>query len=160
MARECLEIKTYPHEVLRVKCNPVEDVTSDEIKLFEKMVITMHSFKGIGLAAPQVGIPAQLITFDAGGKIIKLANPEVLDVKGKERMAEGCLSVPNVSVEVERPFEVVVSGLNETGKRVEFRLKGFSARVLLHEVDHLKGKLIMDYMSFLEKIKYKCTMRR
>lgn len=141
-----LAIKKYPHAILREKCRPVEEIKVAEEKLFENMLLTMHNFKGIGLAAPQVNIPYQLIVADTGERIVRLANPEIIKVKGAERMAEGCLSIPEVNVEITRPFEVVVKGLSEKGKPTEIKAKGLLARVLLHEIDHLKGKLIIDYV--------------
>lgn len=151
-----LEIKKYPEKILRKKCQPVEEITEREITLFNDMLYTMCHSSGIGLAAPQIGINQKLIVanIDVGEKPLKLANPEVIKVKGKDKMGEGCLSIPGVMVEIERPNEVIVKGLNEEGKIVELKAKGLLARVLLHEMDHLKGKLIIDYMGFWQKIKF------
>ncbi len=147
-----LEIKKYPDSILRQKCKPVEAVTSKEEQLFESMLLTLRKFSGVGLAAPQVGEPCRLIVADVEGKIIKLANPEVIKVDGKDKMAEGCLSIPDATVEIERPYSVIVKGLNEKGKAVEIKAEGLLARVLLHEIDHLNGKLIIDYLSLLQKM--------
>ena len=155
MNKEILEIIKYPAPILREKCKLLEDITVEEARLFENMVFAMRNFKGVGLAAPQIGILSQLLVFEAGERVIKLANPEILSFKGKDRMVEGCLSVPYVNVEVERPFEVTVKGLNENGRQVELILKGMPARVLLHEIDHLNGRLIIDYMSLIGKVKFK-----
>jgi len=151
---EILRITKYPEKILRKKCQSIEGITEREITLFKNMLYTMRRFSGIGLAAPQVGINQRLIVADIGEKPVKLANPEVIKVKGKDKMGEGCLSVPDVVVEIERPDEVIVKGLNEEGKIVELKAKGLLARVLLHEIDHLKGKLIVDYMGFWQKIKF------
>ena len=149
-----MEIKKYPHPVLRKVSKPVKELGAPELKLFEDMASTMYAFSGIGLAAPQVGIARQLIIADIGEGIIKLANPELIRVKGKDKMAEGCLSIPGVNVEIKRPYEVTVKGLNEKGELIEVKVKGLLARVLQHEIDHLKGRLIIDYVSLLRKMMF------
>ncbi|MBL7197682.1 MAG: peptide deformylase [Candidatus Omnitrophica bacterium] len=152
---ELLEIKKYPDKILRKRCQPIEKIAERELELFEKMLFTMRHFSGIGLAAPQIGILQRLIVADVGEGAIKLANPEIIKVEGIDNMAEGCLSIPDVTVDIERPYEVIVKGLNEKGETVEAKAKGLLARVLQHETDHLKGKLIIDYARFLQKIKFK-----
>jgi len=150
-----LDIKKYPDKVLRNKCQIVEEITENEIRIFERMVSTMQYFRGIGLAAPQVGISFQLIIAGVGNRIVKLANPQIIETKGRDKMAEGCLSIPNIRVEVKRPYEVVIEGMNEKGKLTQIKAKGILARVLQHEIDHLNGKLIIDYMGIFGKLKLK-----
>lgn len=111
----------------------------------------MYRNRGIGLAAPQVGFNKQIIIADIGKGPIELVNPQILSPKGKEKLDEKCLSLPGISVEVKRPKEVIVSGLNKRGKTVEMRLKGLIARVIQHEIDHLKGTLIIDYVNFIRR---------
>lgn len=147
-----LEIKKYPDPILRQKCKSVGAVTPKEKQLFRDMLLTMRANSGIGLAAPQVGEPCRLIVCDVDGKIVKLANPEIVEVKGKGKMAEGCLSIPDITVELERPYNVIVKGLDEKGEDVEIKAEGLLARVLQHEIDHLNGKLIIDYLSLLQKM--------
>ena len=142
-----LVIKKHPDKILREKCTQVEKITNKEKKLFDKMLFTMEYFCGIGLAAPQIGISKKLIVACAEKRTIKLANPEIIDISGSDNMVEGCLSIPDVTVDIKRPFEVVVKGLNEKGKNIEIKLKGLLARVLQHEIDHLEGRLIIDYMN-------------
>jgi peptide deformylase len=149
---EPLKIIEYPDNILRKKCASVERITDVEVKLFEEMLFTMRHFAGIGLAAPQIGVARNLIVVDIGEGAIKLANPIVLKTKGVEKMEEGCLSVPGVGVVIDRPDEIIVSGLNEKGKVVELGVRGLLGRVLQHEIDHLKGKLIIDYAGLLEKM--------
>jgi len=144
---ESLEIKKYPDVVLRKKCEVVEAVTAQEKRCFEDMLFTMHTFKGIGLAAPQIGLVKQLIVADIGEGMIKLANPEIISSSGSDRMVEGCLSIPERTVEIKRFYEVMIKGLNEKGERVEIEAKGLLARVLQHEIDHLRGRLIIDYLN-------------
>jgi len=149
---QLLEIRKYPDSVLRKKCKSIFEITPKELRLFEDMLFTMYHFKGIGLAAPQIGELLQLIVCDTGEGIIKLANPVVIKRRGKDKMAEGCLSIPDFSIDIVRNYEVTVLGLNEKGKEIEIKAKGLLARVLQHEIDHLKGKLILDYRSLWEKV--------
>ncbi|MFH0754242.1 MAG: peptide deformylase [Candidatus Omnitrophota bacterium] len=148
-----LEIKKYPDDVLRRECSLVDRITEKERILFERMVLTMRYFSGIGLAAPQIGISRKLIVVDIDEGVIKLANPVVLKTKGLSWMDEKCLSVPDIVVNVERSEEIIVSGLNEKGHAVELRAKGLLARVLQHEIDHLNGTLIIDYLTFQGKVR-------
>ena len=150
-----LDVKKYPEKILREKCQAVEKITEREIELFENMLFTMRHLSGIGLAGPQVGINQRLIVADIGEGPIKLVDPQVIEIKGKDKMEEGCLSIPGALVKIERPQELIITGLNEEGKNVEIKAKGLLARVLLHEIDHLNGKLVVDYMNFLQKIKFK-----
>ncbi|MFA5261198.1 MAG: peptide deformylase [Candidatus Omnitrophota bacterium] len=156
---EPLDIQKYPDAVLRRKCSPVAKVTDKERQLFEEMLFTMRHFAGIGLAAPQVGIARNLIVADIGEGAIQLANPVILRRKGADHLKEGCLSIPGVAVNVERSYEVTISGLNEQGQSVELKVKGLMARVLAHEIDHLKGKLIIDYLNFFGRMKLKLRQR-
>ncbi|MFH1245483.1 MAG: peptide deformylase [Candidatus Omnitrophota bacterium] len=152
-----LEIKKYPDKILRIKSKPVKEITGKEVTLLEQMLLAMRYFSGVGLAAPQVGVHQRIIVADIGEGAVQLANPEILEVKGTDQLEEGCLSVPCAHVKIERPYRVVLRGLNEKGKPVEIEAKGLLARVLLHEIDHLDGKLIVDYMSFLGKIRFGLT---
>lgn len=156
---ETLKIRKYPDSILRGKCEPVKVVTPEEVKLFENMIHTMHYLSGIGIAAPQVGISRQLITADIGDGIIKLANPKIIKIKDFDEMVESCLSISDVNVRIKRGYEIEVYGLNEKGEIVEFKAKGLLARVIQHEIDHLNGKLIIDYMSFWQRLKFKKSLK-
>ena len=151
--KKILEIKRYPEPVLRKKSVSIDELTQKEIKLFEDMLLTMYAFNGIGLSAPQVGSSSEIIVADIGEGIIKLANPKIIKTKGQDKLVEGCLSVPDISVEIRRPYEILVEGLNEKGEKVEFKAKGLLARVIQHEIDHLKGRLIIDHMGLIDKMK-------
>jgi len=156
-----LEIVKYPEKVLRKKCKPVSKITKKEQDFFDQMLFTMRYFQGIGLAAPQIGIPEKLIVVEFEGSIIKLANPEVIQVDGADIMIEGCLSFPDeVAVSVKRPTEAIMRGLDENNRPIEIKAKGILARVLQHEIDHLSGKLIIDYLPFWEKLKFKLKAGR
>ena len=138
-------IRKYPDKLLKKKCKPIEEITGQEIELFQDMLFTMKHFAGIGLAAPQIGIAKKMIVAEVDNRIIKLANPQIVGMRGADNMAEGCLSVPDVTVDIQRPDEVIVQGLDDKGNIVEIRMEGLLARVVQHEIDHLEGKLIIDY---------------
>jgi peptide deformylase len=148
---QALDIKKYPDPVLKKTCQPLEEINKKDKILFEEMVFTMQFYHGIGLAAPQIGIPRQLIIVSNEDKIIKFANPKIIEVKGEDIFEEGCLSVPETFVKINRPYEIKVIGLNEEGKIIEFKAKGLVARVFQHEIDHLNGKLIIDYLVSTER---------
>jgi len=147
-----LEIRKYSDKILRKECEALKNITEAERRVFDEMLFTMKHFRGIGLAAPQVGICKRLIVAVVGENIIKLANPEIIDRSGMDSMREGCLSVPDIMVTIKRPYKIVIEGLDEQGKLVRLKAEGLLARVLQHETDHLKGKMIIDYMGILEKI--------
>ena len=151
---EPLIIKKYPNKLLRKQCKPIEEITEKEIELFQDMLFTMEHFAGVGLAAPQIGIARKMIVAEVDNRIIKLANPQIVGMRGADSMAEGCLSVPDVTVDIQRPDEVIVQGLDDKGNIVEMRMEGLLARVVQHEIDHLNGRLIIDYMNMAEKLKY------
>jgi len=157
---EPLEIKKYPQKILRKRCGPLAQITEREKILFEQMLFTMRFFSGIGLAAPQVGILEKIIVAEVEGKIIKLANPEIIGIKGADNMKEGCLSMPGLGMDVERPYEAIVKGVNVNGQIVEIEAKGLLARVLQHEIDHLCGKLIIDYLPFWKKLRFRIKIQQ
>ncbi|MFA5336925.1 MAG: peptide deformylase [Candidatus Omnitrophota bacterium] len=148
-----LEINRYPNYILRKKCALVEKVTEDDLRLFNEMLFTIHHFGGMGLAAPEIGMDKSLIVVDIKGNVLKMANPEILDKRGFVRFQESCLSLPGLNVRIGRADKIVVRGLNEKGKIVEFRAEGLLSRVLQHEIDHLKGRLIIDYLGLLERVR-------
>jgi peptide deformylase len=105
-----------------------------------------------------VGLSVQLIVVDIGEGLYKLANPKIVKRQGKQSTSEGCLSVPGVSIKVKRAKQVWVKALDENSHDIEIQAKDLFACVLQHEIDHLKGKLIVDYASFLEKLRIKKTL--
>lgn len=153
---DILEIQKYPAKILRAQSRPVDKVTQVEKKLFQRMLTTMRFFNGIGLAAPQVGILQRIIVADIGEGPLLLANPVIVQTRGTDVLKEGCLSLPDLGVKVVRSFAVRATGLNETGQFIEINAKGLLARVLQHEIDHLNGTLILDYLPFQERVKFDC----
>jgi peptide deformylase len=142
-----LEIVKDPDPVLRRKAEPVTQVTKRIRRLIKDMLETMYSADGVGLAAPQVGVSERVIVVDIGEGPVALINPEIEidEASGKEIDVEGCLSIPGTFGYVERAEEVVVNGLNETGRSTRIKAEGLFARALQHETDHLDGVLFIDH---------------
>lgn len=132
--------------VLRKKAQPVEKVTRRVQKLIGDMLETMYAAEGVGLAAPQVGITERIIVVDVGDGPVALVNPVITDSDGTQRDVEGCLSFPGVTGYVTRRQHCVVEGLNAAGRPVRLSAGGFFARALQHEIDHLDGRLFIDYL--------------
>ncbi|HTX69905.1 MAG TPA: peptide deformylase [Thermoleophilia bacterium] len=139
------EIRVIGDPVLREHAHEVTEFDRGLRKFARRMIRTMHDAPGVGLAAPQLGVLQRLLVYDVDDEPHVLANP-VLDgfSEETEESDEGCLSVPGVTMPVERPVSVHVRGQDEYGEPVDFRAEGFEARVIQHEADHLDGVLIVD----------------
>ena len=127
---------------------------TDELRsLIDDMFDTMHAAKGIGLAAPQIGRLERVAVVDVeGGKRpITLVNPEIVWSEGSAKSEEGCLSIPDVFGDVERPANVLVRALDRDGQTIEIQASELLARCFQHEIDHLHGKLFIDYLSVLKR---------
>jgi peptide deformylase len=148
-----LEIRVLGDPVLRQDTKVVGAVTDDIRKLIDDMFDTMRAAKGIGLAAPQVGRLERVAVIDVeGGKQpIILVNPEIVSAEGSAKAEEGCLSIPDVFGDVERPTQVVVRALDRDGAPFEMPASDLLARCFQHEIDHLHGKLFIDYLSVLKR---------
>ena len=153
MVKTELKIKVFGDLVLRKKAKTVAQVTGQTRDTLSRMARLMYDASGIGLAAPQVGISASLIVVDTGSGLYKLVNPRIAKRQGRQVLEEGCLSVPGVCIKVKRAKRVVVKALDENGKSLTVEAEGLLACVFQHEIDHLKGKLIIDYASLIDKIK-------
>lgn len=130
--------------ILREKAKEVAKITPNIVKLLDNMRDTMYASKGVGLAAPQIGVSKRVIVVDVGQGLVELINPEIVDASGVETDVEGCLSIPGVVGEVPRASMVVVKGLNRDGQVVKYQAKGYLARAFQHEIDHLDGILFID----------------
>ena len=150
-----MPIKVYGAKCLRAKSSRIEAVGASEYMLIRSMLETMYQGHGIGLAAPQVGINKQLFVVDVGEGPVVVVNPRILHKKGSAGMEEGCLSLPEVTVDVQRPSEIAVRYLDENNTEVERTFVDLMARVFQHESDHLFGKLIMDYAGWRQRSKIK-----
>ena len=153
MEKTALKIRTFGDPVLRKKSSLVRKVTSEHRDILSKMAQLMYDGEGVGLAAVQAGIHEAMIVVDVGRGLYKLINPKVIKAQGKQINQEGCLSVPGICIKVKRANKIIVNALDENSKPVTIEAQGLFACVLQHEIDHLKGKLIVDYASLLEKIK-------
>ncbi len=145
------EIITYPAPVLRKKSEPVEEIDEEIKKLIEDMTETMYASRGIGLAAIQTGILKCVIVVNVGEGLVELINPEMLEDEGETQMEEGCLCLPGVMVEIRRSENIKVKGLNRKGEEIVINAEGLLARALQHEIDHLKGVLIIDKVSKMKR---------
>jgi len=140
------------NKVLREKAQRVTKLGRNIIKLLDNMRDTMYANKGVGLAAPQIGISKRVIVVDIGEGLVELINPEILVAAGEETGTEGCLSIPGVVGEVTRSAWIRVKGLNRKGSETEIEAEGFFARALQHEIDHLNGILFTDKAKNLRKV--------
>jgi len=149
------KIITFPESILRVKAHHVKEVDLAEREVLGRMAETMYLSKGVGLAANQVGIDRQLVVIDTGEGLIKMVNPSIIKRIDSGMDEEGCLSVPKTEIKIARANEVVVQFLDENGAACQLNAKGLLARAIQHEIDHLSGKLIIDYLSPVEKLIFK-----
>ena len=146
------QVRQYPDPILRMKANEVEEIDDSVTGLVERMKGLMSEARGVGLAAPQLGILRRVLVYQAGEEeqFMALVNPRVVE-SGEERIAddEGCLSLgaATVIVEVERATTIVVEATSPEGEEVRIEAEGLEARVIQHELDHLDGVLIIDRTS-------------
>jgi peptide deformylase len=138
-------IRQYGDPVLRMKAREVENFDDDLLRLVERMTILMHEAQGVGLAATQVGVLRRLFVFSDEGVDRVIVNPVITkSSKDADTDDEGCLSLRDVNVPVERPSSVTIEGFDERGEPLKLELEGHPARVVQHELDHLDGVLIID----------------
>lgn len=146
-----LPIRVLGDPVLREETVPVTAFTDELRALVDDMFETMYAASGIGLAAPQVGRSERLAVVDVEGRKFALINPEVVETEGRARAEEACLSIPEVYGTVERATRVVVRYQDVTGASQEVEATELLARCFQHEIDHLHGKLFIDYLSYLKR---------
>jgi peptide deformylase len=146
-----LDIRVLGDPVLRQATTPVSAVTEELRVLIDDMFDTMYHARGIGLAAPQVGRTERIAVVDVDDQPLALINPEVVERAGKAKGEEGCLSIPDIYADVERPKSVTVRAMDRDGKHYEVEATDLLARCLQHEIDHLDGKLFLDYLSVLKR---------
>jgi peptide deformylase len=137
-------VRTFGDPVLRQRAAEVDELDGDLARLAETMVATMYEAMGLGLAAPQVGVLKRMYTYDLGDGPAVLINPQIVDSHGEWSYDEGCLSVPDVHVEIVRPKVVTVRGIDIDGKEVVFEGDELMGRLIQHEIDHLDGVLMLD----------------
>jgi peptide deformylase len=137
-------IRVFGDPVLRQRAAEVETVDASLLRLVDDMIQTMHDAPGVGLAAPQVGVQRRLFVYDIGEGPQVLVNPRLLESSGSWSYEEGCLSVPGLAWEIERPDRVHVHGYDLEGNEVDIEAEEYLGRVLQHELDHLDGVLLIE----------------
>lgn len=151
-----LPIVKLPDPVLRKVSAPIERIDDELRRLADDMLETMYDAPGVGLAAVQVGIPRRLIVLDTSKteerQPLVMFNPEIVALGPEPRLhEEGCLSIPEVLVEIERPGTLTVRYVDRDGKLQEMDADGLLATAIQHEIDHLEGRLIIDFLSRLKR---------
>ena len=153
-----MEILLVPHPILRQKAKKLKSISREDIKIANHMMEAMLKAPGVGLAANQVGILKQIVTINfedkENNKKINyiLFNPSIIQYsKETSLMEEGCLSLPDQYADVERPKEIILEYMDEKEKLIKKQIDGYEARILQHEIDHLSGKLFVDYLSSLKR---------
>jgi peptide deformylase len=156
MAR--LPILEYPDPRLRIRAEPVTKVDNEIKQFVADLLETMYAAPGIGLAATQVNVHRRILVCDVspdGKDPYCLINPEIVSAEGKTNAEEGCLSVPEFYDYVDRAAKIKVRALDRDGKALEFEAEGLLAVCIQHEIDHLEGKLFVDYLSELKRERLK-----
>jgi len=158
-----LNILQFPDPRLRNVARPVKQVDDAIRKLVDDMLETMYAAPGIGLAATQVNVDKRVIVIDVSedkGQPLYLINPEILELEGVEEMEEGCLSVPGVYEPVQRADQVRIRALDSDGQSFEMQANGLLAVCIQHEIDHLDGKLFVDYLSQLKRTRIRKKLEK
>jgi peptide deformylase len=156
-------ILAYPNPKLRIKADPIEEseIGSPELEeLIEKMIKTMREADGVGLAAIQIGVPKSLFVCSMGGDVEVVINPDVIAGESSITEEEACLSLPGFSAKVKRSLKIDVVYHNREGKTICCSYEGHMARVFQHEIDHLNGVLIIDYVSQIYRDRYKKQLKK
>ena len=151
-----LPIKNCLDPVLRKQCQIINNIDGELVTLSQDMIETTLAAPGVGLAANQIGIPWRLFVVNMGvetdkDNLITLINPEITAMDGNEMGEEGCLSIPDVIAEVNRATQIEVKAIDLNGNDIRFEAKGYLARALQHEMDHLKGVLFWDSLGKVKR---------
>jgi len=159
------DVVKYGNPVLHSPSAPVKTIDGETARLVDDMVATMYAAPGIGLAAPQIGVPLRVIVIDLSvgedkGQLITLVNPEFVEKEGEQRQEEGCLSVPGYAGSPMRPARVTVRGLDLDGKEKIYEATELLARAFCHEIDHIDGLLFVDRLSPLKRDLMKRKLRK
>ena len=158
-----LTILEFPDERLRKKAVSVVKVTAEKRKFIDDMFETMYACNGVGLAATQVNVHERIIVIDTSEEKhtpLCLINPEIIEKQGEEKSEEGCLSIPGFFETVERAETVKIRALNQQGEAFEMDVDGLLAVCVQHEMDHLEGKLFVDYLSPLKRQRIKKKLEK
>jgi len=151
-----LEIKKYPDPILRQRCQEVEGIDNEVLKLISEMEKIITEADGAGLAAPQVGVPRRIIIIQTEDGPQAFINPKIISKsKEVETVEEGCLSFPGIRLNIKRAKGVLIEALDMDGKAIQIEAKGIKARIFQHEIDHLDGILFIDRLSLFQRLKMK-----
>lgn len=158
-----LKILKYPDPRLRQKALPVATVDNEVQQLVDDMTETMYDARGIGLAAVQVNVLKQVIVIDNSedkSDLLVLINPEIIEQDGQQLIEEGCLSVPGIYAPVERADSIKFRALNRRGESFEMNADGLLAVCVQHEIDHLHGKVFVEYLSRLKQTRIRRRLEK
>ncbi len=158
-----LTILEFPDEQLRKKAAPVKNIDDNIKQLIDDMLETMYHAGGIGLAATQVNVHLQILVIDTSEQKndpLCLLNPEIISKEGAFEYKEGCLSVPEIFEKIIRPSHITVKGLNRHGEAIEIEAVDLLSTCIQHEMDHLRGKLFVDYLSTLKRQRIKTKLEK
>ncbi|MEA2101227.1 MAG: peptide deformylase [Thermodesulfobacteriota bacterium] len=152
-------IVIYPDHCLTNRADEIKNIDQDILTLADTMEKTLYLAPGVGLAAPQIGSLTRMILVDpsakkGSGELVVMLNPVIVEKQGMDSDTEMCLSVPDISVEIRRSTRILVHGIDMDGKAMEMEIEGFPARIFQHEIDHLDGRVILDYASRLKRSIY------
>ncbi len=162
-APERIRVVNFPDPTLRRRCAPVTEIDDAIRRLAARMIELMHAHKGVGLAAPQVGVPVRLFVCNPTaepGRDSVLINPHLSDPEGVEEREEGCLSLPEVTVSMRRAQRISIESTDLEGRTTTAVAEGLLARIWQHECDHLDGRLIIDNMSEADEIANRRMIRQ
>ncbi|MEI6744705.1 MAG: peptide deformylase [Methylococcaceae bacterium] len=158
-----LTILEFPDERLRKIAKPIKDIDNNLQTLIDDMLETMYYTGGIGLAATQVNVHVRLLVIDTSEEKnapLCLINPEIISKDGEFEYKEGCLSVPESYEKIIRPGHITVKGLDRNGKEIEIEANDLLSTCIQHEIDHLNGKLFIDYLSQLKRQRIKTKIEK
>ncbi len=158
-----LTILEFPDDRLRKKAALVKNINKDIQTLIDDMLETMYHSGGIGLAATQVNVHQQILVIDTSeekNEPLCLINPEILSKDGEFEYKEGCLSVPESFEKIIRPGHIIVKGLDRNGEAIEIEANDLLSTCIQHEIDHLNGKLFVDYLSPLKRQRIKTKLEK
>ena len=147
-------IRTLPDPVLRQKAKRVTVIDGSIQKLIDDMIDTMRANSGVGLAAPQIGVPLRRVVIEMPGEeVITLINPQIIKRQGERVLGEACLSVPGYQGEIKRSVTVKVKAQDRQGREIRIKGENLLAQALEHETDHLNGTLYIDYLESPDKLR-------
>jgi peptide deformylase len=150
-----LTIITYPHKILKTPALPVTRFDEDLRGTIQNMLALMYKEEGVGLAAPQVGLPWRLFVMDVSEELnapLCFINPTIVDKQGECDSDEGCLSLPGLYVKVKRASSITVNYQDESGHPCSYAAEGLASRAIQHEIDHLNGIVFLDHLSKLKRM--------